>query len=136
ENVRVIVLEFEDDIDESITLDEIQEEQTDDGIHITDLQTVDLSPIEFINRARNELEAGRTAQALSSLESLRQLYFYEDDEVLWLYGQLFEANSPIRDVRRALDYYNRLISEYPQSIYLSQARQRIVFLERFFFNIR
>ena len=58
------------------------------------------------------------------------------DEAWWLFGQVFEANSPSRDIRLALEYYRRLIREYPQSSRVRDAQRRIAFLERFFFNIR
>jgi outer membrane protein assembly factor BamD (BamD/ComL family) len=63
-------------------------------------------------------------------------HHHDTDEALWLKGQLLEADSPARDIRQALEYYQRLVREFPQSVRVPEARRRIVFLERFFFNIR
>ena len=93
------------------------------------------SPAEFVNRARQEFNDGRIIQALSILENMRQ-HHHDTDEALWLRGQLLEADSPARDIRQALEYYQRLVREFPQSVRVPEARRRIVFLERFFFNIR
>jgi Tfp pilus assembly protein PilF len=91
---------------------------------------------EFVSRARLEFDAGRVEQALSTLDIMRQHYPHESDESLWLNGQLLEANSPLRDIRQALEYYRRLVREFPQSARVPEARRRIAYLERFFFNIR
>ena len=95
-----------------------------------------LLPGESIRLARDELDAGRAEAALSILDTMLQNHPIETDETLWLLGQLYEVNSPSRDIRQSLEYYRRLIWEFPQSIYVDPARRRIAFLERFFFNIR
>ena len=58
------------------------------------------------------------------------------DEAWWLYGQLYEANSPNRDINLALEYYRRLVNEFPQSNRIVDAQRRIAYLERFYFNNR
>jgi hypothetical protein len=49
---------------------------------------------------------------------------------------LYEASGPTRDIRTALDYYRRIIREYPQSRRYDEARRRIAYLERYYINIR
>ena len=94
------------------------------------------SQAEFVQRARQEFDAGRVEQALNTLGDMRQHHSHVTDESLWLTGQLLEADSPARDIRLALEYYRHLVREFPQSIRVPEARRRIIFLERFFFNIR
>jgi tetratricopeptide (TPR) repeat protein len=94
-----------------------------------------LPPEGYTNRAREEYDAGRIAPALSILDQFREIYPAGSDEAWWLYGQLLEANSPSRDIRSALDYYRRLVREYPQSPRIDEARRRIAYLERYYFNI-
>ncbi|AEF81739.1 conserved hypothetical protein [Leadbettera azotonutricia ZAS-9] len=96
----------------------------------------DSSPADYVTRAKQEYDAGRVGSALSVLDQLRQQYTSLTDEALWLYGQLLEANSPGRDIRLALEYYRRLIREYPQSPRVPEAQQRISYLERYYFNLR
>ena len=93
------------------------------------------SPAEYVRRARAEFDAGRIEPALGILDSMRQNYPGGTDEALWLYGQLLEANSPSRDIRLALDYYRRLVNEFPFSDLVEDARRRIAYLQRFYFNI-
>jgi hypothetical protein len=93
-------------------------------------------PSEYLAKAKEAYDAGRPPDALDILDQYRAAYPGGSDEAYWLYGQALEANSPSRDIRRALDYYRRLVNEYPQSARYDAARQRIAYLERFFFNIR
>jgi hypothetical protein len=94
------------------------------------------SPDQYLRRAREEFEAGRVASALAILDRFRESYPAGSDETWWLYGQFYEANSPSRDIRSSLDYYRRLLREYPQSSRCNEARRRIAYLERYYINIR
>jgi outer membrane protein assembly factor BamD (BamD/ComL family) len=94
-----------------------------------------VSPDSYVRQAQEEFDAGRIGSALSILDRFREQYPGGSDEAWWLYGQLFEANKPARDVRSALDYYRRLVREYPQSPRSRDAQRRIAFLERYYFNI-
>jgi TolA-binding protein len=95
----------------------------------------DTTPEGYLRRAREEFDAGRIGSALSILDQFREGYPGGSDEAWWLYGQLFEANGSNRDIRSALDYYRRIIREYPQSPRYAEARRRIAYLERYYFNI-
>jgi hypothetical protein len=94
------------------------------------------APEEYIQKAQEEFDAGRIAQAISILEQFRQRYPSGSDEAFWLLGQFYEANSPSRDIRASLDYYRRLTEEYPQSRRYASAKARIAYLERYYMNIR
>jgi Tfp pilus assembly protein PilF len=94
------------------------------------------SPDQYLRRAREEFEAGRVAPAIALLDRFRERYPSGSDETWWLYGQFYEANSPSRDIRTSLDYYRRLLREYPQSSRCNDARRRIAYLERYYINIR
>ncbi|MDR3343610.1 MAG: tetratricopeptide repeat protein [Treponema sp.] len=93
-------------------------------------------PIDYLQKAGEEYGAGRSAEALSLLEQFRVQYPLGSDEAWWLYGQVLEADSPVRDIRSALDYYRRLVREYPQSSRYADVRRRIAYLERYYFNIQ
>ena len=97
---------------------------------------IQLSPFDLLQMAGNELAAGRIAEAIGLAETFMEFHPSGSDEALWLLGQLFEANSPHRNILRALGYYQRLVREFPQSGRLTDARARIAFIERFFLHIR
>jgi len=94
------------------------------------------APAEYVSRAKQEFDAGRIESALTILDAMKQRYPSGTDEAWWLYGQLLEANSSSRDIRLALDYYRRLVREYPQSPRAADAQRRIAYLERYYLNIR
>ena len=93
-------------------------------------------PSEYVRLARLEFDSGRVESALSIMDRFRQSFPSGTDEAWWLYGQLLESNSSSRDVRLALDYYRRLVREYPQSPRVADAQRRIAYLERYYLNIR
>ena len=91
---------------------------------------------DWLRKAREEYNAGRYKNALDALDQFMILFPSGSDEAYWLYGQSLEANNEAtRDIRLSLDYYRRLIRDYPQSSRYNEARQRIAYLERFYFNI-
>jgi TolA-binding protein len=96
----------------------------------------DSLPSEYLRRAREEFDAGRVAAAIGVLDQFRDRFPAGSDEAWWLYGQLYEANSSRRDIRTALDYYRRLMREYPQSSRYNDARRRVAWLERYYINIQ
>jgi TolA-binding protein len=93
-------------------------------------------PEQYLQRAQEEFDAGRVAAAIDILDQFREWYPMGSDEAYWLYGQFFEASSPSRDIRLSLDYYRRLVREYPQSRRYNEARRRIAYLERYYINIQ
>jgi len=95
-----------------------------------------VAPDVLMQRAREAFEAGNAGAAIALLDQYLQYYPGGTDEAYWLYGQLYEANTPERNILLSLDYYRRLVNEYPQSSRLTDARRRIAYLERFYINIR
>ena len=95
----------------------------------------DSSQDAYLKKAREEFEAGRIAPAISLLDRFRERYPSGSDEAWWLYAQCYEANGPGRNILAALDYYRRLVREYPQSSRAGDARRRIAYLERYYINI-
>jgi len=93
-------------------------------------------PDVLLQGARDSFNRGNVAAAISSLNQYMDYYPGGSDEVYWLMGQFYEANSPDRNILLSLEYYNRLINEYPQSSRFTEARSRIAYLERFYINIR
>jgi tetratricopeptide (TPR) repeat protein len=90
----------------------------------------------YLVKAQEAYNAGRIPDALDMLGRFAAAYPGGSDEAYWLYGQALEANSPSRDVKRALDYYRRLVREYPHSGRYDAARRRIAYLQRFYFDIQ
>jgi hypothetical protein len=95
-----------------------------------------LAPDVLLQRAKENFDSGNVAAAVLLLDQYAQNYTAGTDELYWLYGQFYEANSPVRNILLSLDYYRRLVNEYPQSTRYNDARRRIAYLERFYINIQ
>jgi hypothetical protein len=95
-----------------------------------------LTPEEMLKKAQDTFTGGNTASAIALLDQYLEYYPDGSDELYWMYGQFYEANTPGRNILLSLDYYRRLINEYPQSRRYNDARRRIAYLERFYINIQ
>jgi len=98
--------------------------------------SADALPEEYLDRARKEYEAGTVGTALQVLDIFRERFPAGSDEAWWLYGKVLESSGPSRDIKSALGFYKRLVSEYPQSSRYAEAKKRIAYLERYYFDIR
>ncbi|MDR3284219.1 MAG: hypothetical protein LBS97_03445 [Treponema sp.] len=56
-------------------------------------------------------------------------------QALFQEAQKYEANSPDRDIRRALQLYQQLVGQFPESPQYQEAQKRIQYLRRFYFTI-
>ncbi len=89
-----------------------------------------------LNEIRAMIEAGEIDGALSALDSFFADYAMDTDEALFLLGQAYEADSPRRDMRRALSAYETLTQTYPLSRFWQAADGRIRYIRRFYFDMR
>lgn len=106
------------------------------GIAAIEALPSDAGPEAFLAIVKTEAEAGRTSSALEVLDRFRDRFPAGTDEAWWLYGRLLETNGPTKDVKAALGFYKRLVADYPQSSRYDEARKRIAYLERYYFQIR
>jgi len=95
-----------------------------------------LSPEAVAQKAKENFDGGKIPEAIALLDQFMMDYPGGSDEVYWLLGQYYEANSPSRNILLSLDYYRRLVNEYPQSKRFDDARRRIAYLERYYINIQ
>lgn len=93
-------------------------------------------PEDYLKLARTEYDRDAFQSALDALNFFTELYPGGSDEAWWLYGCVYEATGPLRDIKSALAYYKRLINEYPHSSRYGDAQKRIAYLERYYFNLR
>lgn len=92
-----------------------------------------------VKTARSLMQQGDERLAARLLEyRLQELSEgdYRRGEVLYLLGRLYEAPGPLRDERRAVDYYDRAVRGYPGSAYWRKAQERSNFLKRNYIHIR
>ncbi len=94
------------------------------------------SAAEFLAQARASLAAGKPGEALAALDSFFMNATESLDEGWFLRGQSFEAASPDRDIRKAIQAYETLTKAYPASVRWKDADARIRYLRQFYLQIR
>ena len=74
--------------------------------------------------------------SLSKLNQFFELSTDNRDEALYLKGQILEEKSEVRDIKGAIDAYSTLTKNYPASKYWDSANKRIIYLKRFYLEVR
>jgi hypothetical protein len=93
-------------------------------------------PAEALKKAQSSLAAGDPQAALSMLDGFFMTAVSALDEGWYLRGQAYEANGATRDMRKALDAYQTLVSAYPESPRWKAADERIRYIRQFYLKIR
>lgn len=91
---------------------------------------------ELLDEAALCYENKEYSKALSLLEQFFAKSVRRLDEGWFLRGQIYEAENKQGNIKRALDAYTLLVSNYPGSALWKKASERIIYLNRFYFNIR
>jgi hypothetical protein len=58
------------------------------------------------------------------------------DEVYYHLGELYEKDTKFRNLKKSRDYYQKVLDEYPESIYADRACECVDYLNRHFFYVR
>jgi hypothetical protein len=92
----------------------------------------------LIQAARMEKERGETGVALDLAGEYAARYPEGKwrDEAAFLMAQILESDSRNRDIARARDLYLEVVRSYPEGPFASSARERLLYLERHFFEVR
>ena len=98
--------------------------------------TTSLSADDLLALAQKAYDAKQYEDALMYLNDFFEKSATRLDEGLYLKGQTLEAPSNVRNIRNALETYETLVANYPESKLWEKAKQRITYLKRFYFNIR
>lgn len=58
------------------------------------------------------------------------------DKGLFLLAKIYESDSSLKNIKKAIETYEKLKSNYPSSSLWDEANKRIIYLKRFYINIR
>jgi tetratricopeptide (TPR) repeat protein len=101
------------------------------------LESVPISA-ELLEVARFQTEQRRFPVAIQALE--QYVSRYPDgrhlDEVYYRLAQIYEVDSPYRDLESARHYYSLLYGLFPESLYADPAADRLNYLDRHFFLVQ
>ena len=74
--------------------------------------------------------------ALAKINQFFEFAADRRDEGLYLKGQILEAKSNVRDIKGAIEAYSSLTKNYPASKLWDSANKRIIYLKRFYLEVR
>lgn len=74
--------------------------------------------------------------ALNKINQFLEFAADKRDEGLYLKGQILEAKSEIRDIKGSIEAYTSLTKNYPASQLWDSANKRIIYLKRFYLEVR
>lgn len=89
--------------------------------------------LELANKCFSE---GKYKETLAHLDDFFEKATSRIDEGLFLKGKTLETPSEVRNIKEALDTYETIVNQYPQSIDWEKAKERVIYLKKFYFNIR
>ncbi len=89
--------------------------------------------LELANKCFSE---GKYKETLAHLDDFFEKATERIDEGLFLKGRTLETPSEVRNIKEALDTYETIVNQYPQSIDWEKAKERVIYLKKFYFNIR
>ncbi|MBR6912415.1 MAG: hypothetical protein IKN34_01210, partial [Treponema sp.] len=90
----------------------------------------------LFERAKKAYAEKRYSDALDLAQQYLEISVNDTDEVLYLLGQVWEAESSVKNIKFSINSYDALIKNYPMSNLWRKANQRLVYLKRFYVDIR
>ncbi|MCR4822747.1 MAG: hypothetical protein K5873_07735 [Treponema sp.] len=107
--------------------------EREDDVIIEEYSEIDESLLE---KAKKDFEEKNYEKALNEAQTYLNNANSRLDEALYLLGQIWESDSQVKNIRSALDSYNLLVKQYPKSSLWQKAKNRSVYLKRFYIDIR
>lgn len=92
--------------------------------------------LDLLEQAKRVYAAKQYEDALDKVQRYLQDATTRIDEALYLQGQVLEAESSVKSIRSAIDSYESLTKNYPMSSLWGKANNRIIYLKRFYIEIR
>ena len=106
----------------------------------TEVQTTEVStpadPSTLLKEAQLLYNENEFSAALNKINQFLEFAADKRDEGLYLKGQILEAKSNVRDIKGALEAYTSLTKNYPASKLWDSANKRIIYLKRFYMEVR
>lgn len=89
----------------------------------------------YMSQAKTLIESKDYIKAYNTLSTYLEYANDGRDEALYMLGQLLESDSPIKNIKEAINTYQSLCDSYPASKYWESANKRIIYLKRFYIDI-
>lgn len=115
----------------------LTESQPDDSSNTSNVSTESsANPDSLLQEAQLLYNEKEYKAALLKLNQFFEYSTDNRDEALFLKGQILEAKSDVRDIKGSIDAYTTLTKNYPASKLWDSANKRIIYLKRFYLEVR
>ena len=91
---------------------------------------------ELLEKAKQFIADKKYQDAELCLKAFFEISTEKRDEGLYLLGQVYEQDSPVKNIKASINSYQNLMDNYPESNYYEEANKRIIYLKRFYIEIR
>ena len=90
----------------------------------------------LFEKAQTAYNEKHYADALQALDEYFKIAEKNIDRALFLQGKIYESNSEFKNIRKALAVYEKLSAAFPESDLWESARKRVIYIKRFYLDIR
>lgn len=109
-----------------------QDVQSSNGISEKDSAEAE----QIYTAAQKAFEEKRYQDSLTSLTEYEASAGEDSDKALILRARVYESDSDKRNIKAALEAYEKIVNFFPESVFWDEAKRRSTYLRRFYFDIR
>lgn len=91
---------------------------------------------DLLKKAKELFDEKKYTDSQKYLTSFMEIATKDRDEGLFLQGQIFEQDGKTKNIKEAINSYQSIVDNYPESYYWDDANKRIIYLNRFYIQIR
>lgn len=92
--------------------------------------------LDLLKQAHNLYDTKEYKSALNKLAQFFEFSTRKRDEAFFLQGQIYEADSSVKNIKLAIEAYRNVTKNYPASPYWDDANKRIIYLTKFYLEGR
>lgn len=96
----------------------------------------ELSADDLLLKAQSLFNEKQFENALAHVNRFLNIATHKRDEGLFLLGQILEQDGQTKNIKEAISSYTNLVQNYPESDLWDNANKRIIYLNRFYIQIR
>lgn len=98
--------------------------------------TENLGADDLLAKAKNLFDEKKYADSQKYVNNFMEIATEKRDEGLYLQGQIFEQDGVTKNIKESIASYTTLVESYPESDLWDAANKRIIYLNRFYIQIR
>lgn len=91
---------------------------------------------DLLKRAKELFDEKKYIESNKYVTSFLEIATSNRDEGLYLKGQILEQDGETKNIKESISTYETIVNNYPESYYWDDAHKRIIYLNRFYIQIR